>query len=118
MTKRIRLSNDTVFPCPEQAAEPVSPYRGVREWRQITVIGTAADVKAAFVDGATYSEEWDTLDANGEPAVETRDLSDYCVAGDVVDTRDGNITVYMGKKTMVELQQETIDTLLIQFLGV
>lgn len=116
MSKRIRINN-IVFQCPEQAAAPVAPYRGTREWRQITVTGTAADVKAAFVNGATYAEEWDTT-VDGEPAVESRDLSEYCIAGDVVDTRDGNVTVYMGKKTMVELQQETIDTLLIQFLGV
>ena len=118
MSKRIRFTSGTVFQCPEQAAAPVAPYRGTREWRQITVTGTAADVKAAFVGGATYSEEWDTLDANGDPAVESRDLSDYCIAGDVVDTRDGNVTVYMGKKTEAELQQETIDALLIELLGV
>lgn len=118
MSKRIKFTGGTVFQCPEQPQNPVSPYRGTREWRQITVIGTAADVKAAFTENATYAEEWDTLDSNGDPAVESRDLSDYCIAGDVVDTRDGNITVYMGRKTAAELQQETIDALLIELLGV
>lgn len=117
MSKQIRFLTGTVFQCPDQPQNPVAPYRGTREWRQITVTGTAADVKAAFVDGVTYAEEWDTT-IDGESAVESRDLSDYCVAGDIVDTRDGNVTVYMGRKTAAELQQETIDALLIELLGV
>lgn len=135
MSKRIRI-NGIVFQCPEQPAEPVAPYRGAREWRKITVTGTAADVKAAFVDGVIYSEEWDSmtrvpvldgqgapvLDAQGQPTytesttVETRDLSDYTIAGDVVDTRDGNVTVYMGRKTPMELLIEENAALLFENL--
>ena len=38
-------------------------------------------------------------------------MSDYCVAGDVVDTRDGNVTVYMGRKTEVEKLREQVEVL-------
>ena len=42
---------------------------------------------------------------------QTRDMSDYCVAGDIVDTRDGNVTVYMGRKTEVEKLREQVEVL-------
>lgn len=135
MSTRIKIGT-TTFQCPEQAAEPVAPYRGAREWRKITVVGTATDVKAAFVDGVMYTEEWDSvtrvpvldeqgapvLDAQGQPTftetttVETRDLWDYTIAGDVVDTRDGNVTVFMGRKTPMELLMEENAALLFENL--
>lgn len=37
------------------------------------------------------------------PPVEEYDNSDYCMAGDVTDHRDGTITVKMGKPTAEEL---------------
>ena len=47
------------------------------------------------------------LDDQGGQTTEVRqeDLSEYSVAGDIVDTRDGNVTVYMGKPTALELAQ-------------
>lgn len=103
------------FDCPVQTAAPISNLTRGREWKSIAVIGTADEVKAAFVDGITYRQQWESAiiaeDGTQTTETQTRDLSDYCVAGDVVDTRDGNVTVYMGRKTEVEKLREQVDVL-------
>ena len=106
---------ERTFDCPVQTAAPISNLTRGREWKSIAVIGTADDVKAAFVDGITYRQQWESAiiaeDGTQTTETQTRDLSDYCVAGDVVDTRDGNVTVYMGRKTEVEKLREQVDVL-------
>lgn len=106
---------ERTFDCPVQQAAPISNLTRGREWKSISVIGTADEVKAAFVDGITYRQQWESavIAEDGTQTTETqvRDLSDYCVAGDVVDTRDGNVTVYMGRKTEVEKLREQVDVL-------
>lgn len=106
---------ERTFDCPVQPAAPISNLTRGREWKAISVIGTADEVKAAFVDGITYRQQWESAiiaeDGTQTTETQTRDLSDYCVAGDVVDTRDGNVTVYMGRKTEVEKLREQVDVL-------
>ena len=106
---------ERTFDCPVQPAAPISNMTRGREWKSIAVIGTADEVKAAFVDGITYRQQWESAiiaeDGTQTSETQTRDLSDYCVAGDVVDTRDGNVTVYMGRKTEVEKLREQVDVL-------
>ena len=103
------------FDCPVQPAAPISNLTRGREWKSIAVVGTADEVKAAFVDGITYRQQWESAiiaeDGTQTTETQTRDLSDYCVAGDVVDTRDGNVTVYMGRKTEVEKLREQVEVL-------
>ena len=106
---------ERTFDCPVQTAAPISNLTRGREWKSIAVIGTADEVKTAFVDGITYRQQWESAiiaeDGTQTTETQTRDLSDYCVAGDVVDTRDGNVTVYMGRKTEVEKLREQVDVL-------
>ena len=106
---------ERAFDCPVQPAAPISNLTRGREWKSIAVIGTADEVKAAFVDGITYRQQWESAiiaeDGTQTTETQTRDLSDYCVAGDVVDTRDGNVTVYMGRKTEVEKLREQVEVL-------
>ena len=106
---------ERAFDCPVQTAAPILNLTRGREWKSIAVIGTADEVKAAFVDGITYRQQWESAiiaeDGTQTTETQTRDLSDYCVAGDVVDTRDGNVTVYMGRKTEVEKLREQVDVL-------
>ena len=106
---------ERTFECPVQTAAPITNLTRGREWKSISVIGTADEVKAAFVDGITYRQQWESAiiaeDGTQTTETQTRDLSDYCVAGDVVDTRDGNVTVYMGRKTEVEKLREQVDVL-------
>ena len=106
---------ERTFDCPVQPAAPILNLTRGREWKSIAVIGTADEVKAAFVDGITYRQQWESAiiaeDGTQTTETQTRDLSDYCVAGDVVDTRDGNVTVYMGRKTEVEKLREQVEVL-------
>lgn len=106
---------ERAFDCPVQPAAPISNLTRGREWKSIAVVGTADEVKAAFVDGITYRQQWESAiiaeDGTQTTETQTRDLSDYCVAGDVVDTRDGNVTVYMGRKTEVEKLREQVEVL-------
>ena len=106
---------ERTFDCPVQQTAPIANLTRGREWKSIAVIGTADEVKAAFVDGITYRQQWESAiiaeDGTQTTETQTRDLSDYCVAGDVVDTRDGNVTVYMGRKTEVEKLREQVDVL-------
>ena len=106
---------ERTFDCPAQPAAPIANLTRGREWKSISVIGTADEVKAAFVDGITYRQQWESAiiaeDGTQTTETQTRDLSDYCVAGDGVDTRDGNVTVYMGRKTEVEKLREQVEVL-------
>lgn len=106
---------ERAFDCPVQPAAPIATLNRGREWKAISVVGTADEVKAAFVDGISYRQQWESAiiaeDGTQTTETQTRDLSDYCVAGDVVDTRDGNVTVYMGRKTEVEKLREQVEVL-------
>lgn len=57
-------------------------------------------VKSLFVDGVV----WSTY-ADGK---EEEDRSDYCIAGKIIDYRDGRIGVYMGKKTEAEQMEDKV----------
>ena len=86
----------------------------------MTVIGDIEAVKRSFVDGAIYRQEWESQVTTGDGIQTTEtvkdDLSAYSVAGDLVDTRDGNITVYMGKPTELDLAK-AVNNILIGGIG-
>lgn len=111
--ERIVFNNGTSFDCPLQTKTPVFKYSKDREWNTYTIIATPAAADAAFVNGAEYRHEWDSTviaeDGTESTEIYSNDLSEYCIAGEIVDHRDGTVTVYMGKKTETELMQERID---------
>ena len=98
-----------------------------RASKAITLEMSYATASALFVDGAAWAivqtqevPVYET-DENGEPFLdelgnpevkeyETQetefDNSDYCLAGDITDHRDGRITVKMGALTEVEQAYE------------
>ena len=117
MATRIVFEDGATFEQPEQAKAVISPLKTGRDWRQITVIGTVDAVKTAFIDNASYYQAWDSIETVIDPETEetttqtvehTRNLSDWSVAGEVVDHRDGTCTVLMGKPTETELLQAQI----------
>ena len=114
MAEHIVFADGTSFACPEQAAAPVMGWPKEREWKTISVLATAEEVRAVFVDGAAYVREWEsqTGENEGQPIYETmsEDLSAYSVAGDIVDHRDGTVTVFMGKPTELEILRELLQT--------
>lgn len=92
-----------------------------REWRRFTLGCGSEDILQTLTRGAACHREWDSAvyDESGNQTgteVLTEDLADYCIFGDVIDHRDGTVTVCMGKKTDAEIYQETIDTLLLEIL--
>lgn len=52
------------------------------------------------------------------PEVLEYDLSEFCVAGDIIDKRDGSFVVYMGVKTEVEQLNEEMATILLDMGGI
>jgi len=122
MLNYIDFADGSSFPIPATPNNPIENRRTGRAWKAITITGSVEDAKAAFIDNAQYTHYWESqkYDDEGNPdgtEMRSEDLSEYCVAGDIVDTRDGNITVYMGKKTEQELLQEAVDNLMLEVLG-
>ena len=81
-----------------------------RESKSITLEMSHAEALELFVDGLAWSIVFQGdsyLDTEtGEtvtPEAEEYDNSDFCVAGDITDHRDGTVTVKMGKYTNEEL---------------
>ena len=86
-----------------------------RESKAIKVEMTYADAVALFVNDISWNivqeheVQKEVMDEEGNATFETvmesetYDNSDYCIAGDIVDHRDGFITIKMGKPTAEEL---------------
>ena len=80
-----------------------------RDVKTISCAMTYAEAVETFVDDL----DWNIVyvpeayaDENGEtvqPETEIYDNSEYCVAGDITDHRDGTVSVKMGKPTDAEL---------------
>lgn len=92
----------------QEAAYPVSSEPSIFEKKQngrevirLTVEGKYSAVVNDFTDGAQITLV-DTDDGNG--TIEY-DKSEFSIAGDIVDHRDGRITVYMGKPTAEEKEK-------------
>lgn len=130
MNYRIVFEDGTVINQPTQAKSVLTPIAVGRDWKKIDVICDVDTIKTMFVDNVKYRQEWDSVKYVAETKtiedpetgeskevtelvevmeVLSKDLSDYCVAGEVVDHRDGTCTVLMGRLTEIELLQSQID---------
>ena len=115
--------NDTLYPA-TITGEPKDWNWGERPSKSITVEMSHAEADALFVDGAVWGmvERVEVpivkLDESGMPVMcadglfvqtsteirETEtDFSDYDLAGELIDHRNGKITAKMGKHTADEL---------------
>ena len=78
----------------------------IRDSLEIKVISDYETVVNTFVDGITYLlvQNIETMNEDGTitTSVEEYDKSNYCLSGDIVDHRDGTLSVYMGVRTDVE----------------
>lgn len=98
--------NETIYPCTIKDTQ-IDFKWGNRESKAITLEMDSATASTLFVDEVPWSI------VHGEPMVgpETNevipapetDMSDFCVAGSIVDNRDGTVTVKMGKPTDAEI---------------
>lgn len=115
--------NDTLYPA-TITGEDKDWNWGERPSKSITVEMSHAEADALFVDGAAWSmvERVEVrkpkLDENGFPVFDASgmvvvdgteiretemDFSDYDLAGELIDHRNGKITAKMGKHTAEEL---------------
>lgn len=102
--------NNTLYPASVVGSVADNTWDG-RASKSITLEMDYETAKAIFVDGVAWSivqrEEVPTFDENGEwTGSETKttvfDNSEYNLAGDLTDHRDGTITAKMGKLTDLE----------------
>lgn len=64
---------------------------------------SAATAVSLFVDDVQWSIVDEFIDENDETVQVEFDNSEYCVAGDVTDHRNGTVSVKMGKTTEAEI---------------
>lgn len=77
-----------------------------RESKSITLEMSHSEAIETFVEGTSWSilQEQTTVNEEGESVTEILefDNSEFSMAGDIVDHRDGTVTVKMGKLTDLE----------------
>ena len=85
--------NDTLYPAVIAGKMQDASWDN-RSTKTITLEMTHATAVETFVDNA----EWSIVDDENTEY----DNSDYCLAGDITDHRDGTLSVKMGKMTDLE----------------
>lgn len=91
VTVRVQDANGSIVEAPAIVSRTRTDHAwGHRESRTIRLEMDSATAAALFVDDAIWG-------------VAEEDLSDFCMAGSIVDNRDGTVTVKMGKPTEAEL---------------
>lgn len=92
---------------------------GDRDTKTVTLTMTYAEVAALLPDNTPWSivqrETVDVLDEQGQPTGETKEVineydnSEYSIAGEITDYRDGTVSIKMGKPTEVETLREQLE---------
>lgn len=80
-----------------------------RDTKTVTLVMDHATAAEIFVDGAKWKTicEYDDPET-GEHVIEECDCSEYCIAGNIIDHRDGTLSVVMGKETALEQALELL----------
>lgn len=122
MSIYIKLNN-TEYPA------EISGDRADRSWdnrdtKTITLTMTHAEVAALLPNNTQWSivqrDMVDVLDEQGQPTGETKEVvneydnSEYSLAGDITDHRDGTVSIKMGKPTETESAKATVTALVGQ----
>ena len=114
----ILKANNTEMPC--EAAEHYRDSAWGRPTCTVTIKASAAEIAALLPSNALWSliEREDVLDESGAHTGQTidheRDMSEYSLAGDITDHRDGTVSIKMGKPTESELSAATVTALVGQ----
>lgn len=103
--------NNTEYPA-EINGNPKDRSWGERDTKTITLTMTHDEAAELLPDNTPWSivqrEMVDVLDEQGQPTGETKEVvneydnSEYSLAGDITDHRDGTVSIKMGKPTEVE----------------
>lgn len=115
--------NNTEYPATVSGANNDRTWDG-RDTKTITLTMTHDAVAALLPDNTPWSiVQRDTVpkyDEQGKPTGETEervqeyDNSEYSLAGDITDHRDGTVSIKMGKPTESELSEATVTALVGQ----
>ena len=109
----------------EYPAKFISKYQDLnwdmRETQTVHLTMPYAQAAALLPDNTPWSivqrETRDVLDENGmltgqtEEVVTEEDMSEYSIAGDITDHRDGTVSIKMGKPTETESAKATVTAL-------
>lgn len=103
--------NNTEYPATVSGMNNDCTWDG-RDTKTITLTMTHAEVAALLPDNTPWSivqrDMVDMLDEQGKPTGETKEVvneydnSEYSLAGDITDHRDGTVSIKMGKPTETE----------------
>lgn len=103
--------NNTEYPA-EINGNPKDRSWGERDTKTVTLTMTASEVAALLPDNTPWSivqrDMVDVLDEQGQPTGETKEVvneydnSEYSLAGDITDHRNGTVSIKMGKPTETE----------------
>lgn len=103
--------NNTEYPAEISGANNDRMWNG-RDTKTIYLTMTHDAVAALLPDNTPWSivmrETQDVLDEQGQPTGETKEVvheydnSEYSIAGDITDHRDGTVSIKMGKPTEAE----------------
>lgn len=74
-----------------------------RSSKTIRLTMSPADAAAIFINDTPWSVIDEYVNEDEQIVQIEYDNSDYCVAGDIIDHRDGTISVKMGKATDAEI---------------
>lgn len=112
--------NNTEYPAAVSGANNDRNWNG-RDTKTITLTMTHAQAAALLPDNTPWSivqrEMMDVLDEQGNPTGETKEVvneydnSEYSLAGDITDHRDGTVSIKMGKLTETESAKATVTVL-------
>lgn len=115
--------NNTEYPAAISGANNDRNWDG-RDTKTVTLTMSHAEVAALLPDNTPWSiVQRDTVpkyDEDGQPTGETEervqeyDNSEYSLAGDITDHRDGTVSIKMGKPTESELSEATVTALVGQ----
>ena len=112
--------NNTEYPAAISGANNDRTWNG-RDVKTITLTMTHDQVAALLHDNTPWSivqrDMVDVLDEQGNPTGETKEVvneydnSEYSLAGDITDHRDGTVSIKMGKPTETESAKATVTAL-------
>ncbi|WP_033121256.1 hypothetical protein [Oscillibacter sp. ER4] len=115
--------NNTEYPA-EINGNPKDRTWGERDTKTIALTMLYAQAAALLPDNTPWiivqRDMVDVLDEQGHPTGETKEVvneydnSEYSIAGDITDHRDGTVSIKMGKPTESELSAATVTALVGQ----
>lgn len=104
--------NNTEYPAAVSGANNDRNWNG-RDTKTITLTMPYAQAAALLPDNTPWSivqrDMVDVLDKQGQPTGETKEVvneydnSEYSLAGEITDHRDGTVSIKMGKPTETEI---------------